>query len=717
MARDQQFDRVSHALAAVLGLLLVAAVLAGTRPAVAASCDTGGLGRQVPVLLVHGFRSKGEHWNKELYPRGKELPGAPNTFVVPPFDYHGQSTQWIQNNPDSMAALELAEHIECLAKASTDAGGPGKVALVGHSMGGLLIRCALTPSCSHGPDVAAAAGQVVTIGTPNLGSILRPGPEASEAENLFGRTVQAVCAAKRAGVHLSLKLEVLIRVSAWAGRPLCQLVDELFNSSAGQAFVESKGEPAGKLADLPQWPAGVHVRTLAADIRFTYQVVLWQLPVYSVGDAVVGLDSARYGASNEQQDPLGGSRVVDCGAIVLNAVSLPPTCTHVTETSDARFAAMVAEAIRAWIPTVVDPCSGNEAFAAVAEFTAPDLNADGTFGGYELRGCADDYVVGVGLPVARTDWTYLVLKRLASGWGELQRFPVGLTCGESGLPDAVDELIGCVPTAPTAPPLPDGAIALHELLLGSGGDGPSGEPVDALVAGAEAADSTTQWVGCSGSTAWAEYPLGGRTRLTALLGPRDFAPADLVTTVRVLVDGDTVDRLTVDRNGVDVDLTLPAGDVLRFEAQLESGTCVDVPEGFLAWGNGALSGGASEPESEPVTVEVDSRAGWVQAPVVLEAGRRYAVRVSGSWTVDYRNFAEVGPAGYDAATDATIYPGCRDWPYPYGTLLGRVGTDGGVVPVGDSISSATGGPLFLRINDADSCLVDNQGALTVVLES
>ncbi len=52
---------------------------------------------------------------------------------------------------------------------------------------------------------------------------------------------------------------------------------------------------------------------------------------------------------------------------------------------------------------------------------------------------------------------------------------------------------------------------------------------------------------------------------------------------------------------------------------------------------------------------------------------------------------------------------------PYGTLLGKVGPYGEVVRVGTTrrlVADGTG-VIYLRINDADRCLGDNAGALTV----
>jgi hypothetical protein len=133
---------------------------------------------------------------------------------------------------------------------------------------------------------------------------------------------------------------------------------------------------------------------------------------------------------------------------------------------------------------------------------------------------------------------------------------------------------------------------LSDLLIDSGGLGPSGTVVDpaAPISGKLAAHSTSQWVGCDGGPAWGDYSLGGHRRLTGWLGFRDFAEPGLVATVQVLVDGQLVTTLTVGLAGTPVDVQLPAGQQLRLQAQMTDGpACGAHDEGYMAWGNGALS--------------------------------------------------------------------------------------------------------------------------------
>jgi hypothetical protein len=101
--------------------------------------------------------------------------------------------------------------------------------------------------------------------------------------------------------------------------------------------------------------------------------------------------------------------------------------------------------------------------------------------------------------------------------------------------------------------------------------------------------------------------------------------------------------------------------------------------------------------------------------------------VSGSWTVDYRNFPYVGPGGYSNQEDAKIYQDCKfDANRNYGVLFGDVGeTPNGSFAIGGGGTfiavapsayvngGGSGGYLYLRINDtcrgkrgnADQCAI------------
>jgi hypothetical protein len=116
---------------------------------------------------------------------------------------------------------------------------------------------------------------------------------------------------------------------------------------------------------------------------------------------------------------------------------------------------------------------------------------------------------------------------------------------------------------------------------------------------------------------------------------------------------------------------------------------------------------------------ISSRNGWQQTGLHLNSGDKFYVEYrGGSWTVDYKNFPYVGPGGYSADIDKTIAAGYKlDSSVSYGYLLGTVG-NGKEILIGNkggSFTADVSGFLSLRINDIDSTLGDNDGAITVAL--
>ena len=140
------------------------------------------------------------------------------------FDYADASTQWVT---DHQIAQQLATTINSLADQSKAAGGPGKVIVVAHSMGGLATRCASAASCSGVTGAAAHIAALITFGTPTLGSFLK-GYGASEAEHLVADILSTDCYATG---------NVL---GTLAG--VCSQVRALGTSAAGAAFTPGSAQ-------------------------------------------------------------------------------------------------------------------------------------------------------------------------------------------------------------------------------------------------------------------------------------------------------------------------------------------------------------------------------------------------------------------------------------------------------------------------------------------
>jgi hypothetical protein len=125
-----------------------------------------------------------------------------------------------------------------------------------------------------------------------------------------------------------------------------------------------------------------------------------------------------------------------------------------------------------------------------------------------------------------------------------------------------------------------------------------------------------------------------------------------------------------------------------------------------------------QPQSLDAIQTVSSRAGWQQMPLSLQQGNTFFVTyVSGSWTVDYRLYPNVGPEGYTPQIDNRVgyYDFCKTVrTLPYATLLGRIG-NGPIFAVrrGGAFTANASGSLSLRINDNESCQGDNSGSIQV----
>jgi len=106
-----------------------------------------------PVLLVHGYAATESVWT----PLRRALTGAGFGHIVS-LTYNSLAT-----DPEAVAA-ELTHQA---LRALTATGAP-RAHLVGHSLGGLIVRCALARSAALGSQTASA----VTIASPHRGAYL-----------------------------------------------------------------------------------------------------------------------------------------------------------------------------------------------------------------------------------------------------------------------------------------------------------------------------------------------------------------------------------------------------------------------------------------------------------------------------------------------------------------------------------------------------------------
>ncbi len=122
-------------------------------------------------------------------------------------------------------------------------------------------------------------------------------------------------------------------------------------------------------------------------------------------------------------------------------------------------------------------------------------------------------------------------------------------------------------------------------------------------------------------------------------------------------------------------------------------------------------------DGSTVTMTVDARQGWQASGLQVQRGAQIKVIVTGGqWT------QQQGRAPYNAGTGTGYICGeampperCVEYlpMFPQGGLIGQIG--GQIFGVGarSSVVADQAGMLYLRINDADSALSDNDGTLTV----
>lgn len=117
----------------------------------------------VPVVYVHGWTGNGADAEANTLPLLQKALG--NGYQAFAFDYSWANTTW---GAEEKISGCLAQFIEHLSDANKAAQGAGQVAIVAHSMGGLVSRAATTYLSQDGRSEALAG--IVTLGTPHQGT-------------------------------------------------------------------------------------------------------------------------------------------------------------------------------------------------------------------------------------------------------------------------------------------------------------------------------------------------------------------------------------------------------------------------------------------------------------------------------------------------------------------------------------------------------------------
>lgn len=320
-----------RAAATVALMLSVAAlVVPGGRDFAVAESTCDDVGTRVPVVLVHGFDSGSSTWREGLLGMQTALGGADNVQVIA-FDYSRYATKWVT---DPRIAGALAEQVTCLGTQSTANGGAGKVVLVGHSMGGLAIRCALSRPCSGVPGAAAFVEQVITMGTPNLGTLVAS----------LGTAGSAALAARFPAITAINALCDVSTAVRQTVETLCAGTDFLF-SPAMRALQPGSAQ----LRDLPTFPADVRVHAIAGRTEMYTYIFGVLAGTYDIGDLIVSVESATAGATD--------SSIVDCGTLDLHRLPLTslPTCWHVSQPQHISFQGETRRVLDTYLDTLPPP--------------------------------------------------------------------------------------------------------------------------------------------------------------------------------------------------------------------------------------------------------------------------------------------------------------------------------------------------------------------------
>jgi pimeloyl-ACP methyl ester carboxylesterase len=227
----------------------------------------------------------------------------------------------------------LADRIACLADASVASNGPGKVIVVGHSMGGLATRQAASLQ-SGGRAVSERLGLVVTLGTPHEGSWLEGFLTQGSTGGLSASVLKVLSEALSAGCKASIP-EAL--------GAACEIV-KLPTSDAALAMRPGSDQ----LKALPKFPAGP-VFAVAGNVHLVVDLFGREQRLdEDIGDLLVRADSATSTASRPEEG--GGRHVRDCDINIFALVARLgwTSCTHGGILTDLDVVGATGRAIQKW---------------------------------------------------------------------------------------------------------------------------------------------------------------------------------------------------------------------------------------------------------------------------------------------------------------------------------------------------------------------------------
>ncbi|HEX6461970.1 MAG TPA: hypothetical protein VFZ58_01710 [Candidatus Saccharimonadales bacterium] len=311
--------RTSAARIAAVVLLLATLIMAIPAQAQTKGCLKG-IGKKNPILLVPGFNSTTDGWDKDgsLGARVKKLEDT----VVNIFNYDKYRTRWIT---DDNIGPKLAKRVACIAQSSREEGGKGKVIVIGHSMGGLAAQYAANQTV-NGRRVADDIGLAIPIGSPFAGSQL-----ADWAITL----ARSYCAVQR------ITLVGGKTISADPNK--CEAIIDTYTAIGGLR------QNSAKLRELPPFPADVPVHAIAGNVQeVKFNIFGVELkPLNS--DLVVTTDSATKAKGSTNPAYGGGQSVVECISVWPVPVFSDASCEHTRLLTDKNVQTRVVDAISQYL--------------------------------------------------------------------------------------------------------------------------------------------------------------------------------------------------------------------------------------------------------------------------------------------------------------------------------------------------------------------------------
>lgn len=146
---------------------------------------------RIPVLLVHGYICNHRVWDD----------------VAPALREAGHPVFTVDLEPLFTSIDDYAPLIEQAVTELCRQTGAPKVALVGHSMGGLVIRAWMR---AHGVDRVA---RVVTLGSPHVGTQIDPHPKTANGKQMAWRSdwLQALAASESSATRQLLRIALTLQ--------------------------------------------------------------------------------------------------------------------------------------------------------------------------------------------------------------------------------------------------------------------------------------------------------------------------------------------------------------------------------------------------------------------------------------------------------------------------------------------------------------------------